>query len=75
MEKIEIHTETIQLDQCLKLAGVVATGGAVRPMIEDGIIFVNGVLETARRKKLSPGDVVTLRVEDGDMEYQIVSGA
>ena len=75
MERIEIHTETIQLDQCLKLAGVVATGGAVKSMIEDGVIFVNGVLETARRKKLSPGDVVTLRLEDGDMEYQIVSGA
>ena len=75
MEQIEIHTETIQLDQCLKLAGVVATGGAVKPMIEDEIIFVNGVLETARRRKLSPGDVVTLRMEDGDMEYQIVSGA
>ena len=75
MEKIEIHTETIQLDQCLKLAGVVATGGAVKPMIDDGMIFVNGVQETARRKKLSPGDIVALRLEEGNIEYQIVSGA
>ncbi len=75
MEKIEIRTESIQLDQCLKLAGVVPTGGAVKPMIAEGMILVNGVLEKARRRKLSAGDVVTLRLEDGDVEYEIVSGA
>ena len=75
MEKIEIHTETIQLDQCLKLAGVIATGGAVKPMLADGMIFVNGVQEKARRRKLSAGDVVALRLEEGKIEYQIVSGA
>ena len=71
MEKVFIHTEHIQLDQFLNLAGAVDTGGMVKPLLLDGCILVNGVRETARRKKLSVGDVVTLKTDDGDMEYQV----
>ena len=71
MEKVSIHTEQIQLDQFLKLAGAVESGGAVKPLLLEGCIFVNGTQETARRKKLSAGDVVTLKTEDGDFEYQV----
>ena len=71
MEHVSIQTENIQLDQFLKLAGAVETGGAVKPLLLDGCIFVNGVRETARRKKLSVGDVVTLKTDDSDMEYQV----
>ncbi len=74
MEKISIHTETIQLDQLLKLAGAVPTGGAVKELLAEECILINGKTETARRKKLSPGDVVTLRLETGDEEYQVVRG-
>ena len=71
MERIAIQTENIQLDQFLKLAGAVETGGAVKPLLLDGCLFVNGVKETARRKKIFPGDVVTLRTDEGDMEYKV----
>lgn len=71
MEKVSILTEQIQLDQFLKLAGAVETGGAVKPLLLDGCIFVNGAQEKARRKKLSIGDVVTLKMDDGDFEYQV----
>ena len=74
MENIEISTETIRLDQLLKLAGAVPTGGAVRSLLEDRIISVNGIPETARRKKLSPGDVVSLFAEDGEKKYKVVLG-
>lgn len=72
MEKIEISTETIQLDQLLKLAGAVPTGGAVKPLLEEKRILVNGVPETARRKKLVPGDVVSLQMEEGEKNYKVV---
>ncbi|MBO7125915.1 MAG: RNA-binding S4 domain-containing protein [Schwartzia sp.] len=72
MEKIEISTETIQLDQLLKLAGAVPTGGAVKPLLEEKRILVNGVPETARRKKLVPGDVVSLQMEEGEKHYKVV---
>ncbi|WP_085022665.1 RNA-binding S4 domain-containing protein [Anaerovibrio sp. JC8] len=61
MEKIEVNTETIQLDQFLKWAGVLESGGQVKLMIEDEMILVNGTVETARRKKLHDGDVVEIK--------------
>ncbi len=71
MEHVSIQTGNIQLDQFLKLAGAVETGGAVKPLLLDGRIFVNGVRETARRKKLFDGDVVLIKTDDGDREYQV----
>ena len=35
MENISIHTEDIQLDQFLKIAGAVMTGGEVKAWIAD----------------------------------------
>ena len=72
MEKIVIQTDTIQLDQLLKLAGVVPTGGAVKQLLLENRILINGVSETARRKKILPGDVVTLKWDDEEEEYQAV---
>ncbi len=61
MEKILIHTENIQLDQLLKWAGVVESGGQVKLMLEDEMILVNGNVETARRRRLHEGDTVELK--------------
>lgn len=58
MQKVAIHTDDIQLDQFLKIAGAVMTGGEVKMLIADGLIKKNGEVETARRRKLVPGDVV-----------------
>lgn len=69
MEKISINTEKIQLDQFLKWAGILESGGQVRPMLDEGLIFVNGVRETAKRKQLHPGDVVKI-IDIG--EYEVV---
>ena len=69
MEKISINTEKIQLDQFLKWAGILESGGQVRPMLDEGLIFVNGVKETAKRKQLHPGDVVKI-IDIG--EYEVV---
>ena len=69
MEKISINTEKIQLDQFLKWAGILESGGQVRPMLDEGLIFVNGVKETAKRKQLHTGDVVKI-IDIG--EYEVV---
>ena len=66
---IAIHTDTIQLDQFLKLAGAVASGGEVKALLAEGMILRNDVPETARRRKLVPGDVVTI---DGNDTYRVV---
>jgi len=50
--------EPLRLDHFLKINALVATGGHAKLMIQGGEIKVNGEVETRRRKKLSPGDVV-----------------
>ena len=69
MTDIEIHTEAIQLDQFLKLAGAVPSGGVVKELIAQGAILRNGVVETARRRKLVHGDVITI---DGEDVYRVI---
>ncbi len=66
---IAIHTDTIQLDQFLKLAGAVASGGEVKALLAEGMILRNDVPETARRRKLIPGDVITI---NGNDTYRVV---
>lgn len=61
MEEIAISTPTIQLDQLLKWAGIVETGGQVKFFLEEGAIFLNGKLVTEKRKKLIPGDVIEIQ--------------
>ncbi|GMB00165.1 RNA-binding S4 domain-containing protein [Pelosinus sp. IPA-1] len=61
MEEIGITTPTIQLDQFLKWAGIVESGGQVKLFIEDGLVFVNEVQISERRKKLQPGDIVAIK--------------
>ena len=60
MEKILIKTETINLDQLLKWASIVDSGGIVKFMIEDQLIKVNGEVVTQRRKKIYPGDIIEI---------------
>ena len=60
METITITTEYIKLQDLLKLAGVVYTGGEAKVLIQEGAVTVNGAVCTQRGKKLCPGDTVRL---------------
>ncbi len=48
----------IQLDQFLKLSGLVSTGGQAKVLIQGGEVKLNGTVETRRKKKIKAGDVV-----------------
>lgn len=54
-----IDHEYIQLNQLLKLLGLVETGGEANQRILDGQVKVNHAVEFQKRKKLRKGDVVT----------------
>jgi len=60
IEDIEIETAEIQLDQFLKWAGVLPSGGEVKALLAEGLIFRNGEKESARRRKLHDGDVIEI---------------
>jgi ribosome-associated protein len=50
----------ICLDQFLKLASIVESGGQAKVIIQSGEVKVNGEVETRRRKKLLAEDVVEM---------------
>lgn len=71
MEQVKIKTADIQLDQFLKLAGAVMTGGEVKGLVREGLVRLNGEVETARRRKIRPGDIVTIQEGKSGRSYQV----
>lgn len=69
MEKhnIEIITEFIKLQDLLKFAGAVETGGEAKAVIQEGQVTVNGAVCTMRGKKMRTGDIAVL----GDVELTV----
>ena len=59
MKTITIHTEFIKLQDLLKLANAVGSGGEAKERIQAGEAAVNGEVCAMRGKKLRPGDVVS----------------
>lgn len=51
--------EFIKLGQALKKAGVVESGVEAKEVILDGLVSVNGEVETQRGKKLHGGEIVS----------------
>lgn len=62
-----MQDEHIELQQFLKLANLVETGGQAKAMIQAGEVLVNGEVETRRRRKLRVGDRVTV----GDETFEV----
>jgi ribosome-associated protein len=63
MEIIKLRDEFIKLGQALKAAGFVESGVESKEVISQGLVIVNGEIETRRGKKLYDGDEVEF---DGD---------
>lgn len=64
---MKIDTEYIKLDSFLKMENAVASGGEAKMVILDGLVTVNGEVETRRGRKLRPGD----RVEIGGETFTV----
>lgn len=69
--KIAIDTDEIQLDQFLKWAGVLASGGEIKPLLLERRIRRNGEIETAKRRMLVPGDIIEI---EGLGSYEVTKG-
>ena len=54
----------IQLNQLLKWIGVLETGGQIGFLLERRAILLNGVIVNEKRKKIYPGDIVTINNDD-----------
>lgn len=69
MKIITITTEFIKLQDLLKLAGAVYTGGEAKAMVQEGFVRVNGEVCTMRGKKIRPGDTVAYENEIYQVKY------
>lgn len=61
MEEIKIYTEYIRLDDLLKFAGLLGTGGMAKAVIQEGLVTVDGEVCLMRGKKLRGNEVVSFQ--------------
>ena len=69
MTDITITTEFIKLQDLLKLANLVGTGGEAKIVIQNGDVSVNGEVCTMRGKKTRPGDTVAFDGKELTVSY------
>lgn len=69
MKKIKIETENITLNQFLKWANIVGSGGEAKELIHGGEILVNGMEENRRGRKLKINDII--EIKGSNEKYQV----
>ena len=69
MDDVPIRDDSIRLGQFLELANLIESGAEAKGVIADGMVSVNGEVDTRRGRQLSPGDVV----EIGGQSARVVS--
>ena len=69
-DDVPICDESIRLGQFLKLANLIENGSEAKIVTADGLVQVNGEVETRRGRQLAPGDVVAL----GGHSARVVAG-
>lgn len=71
MNSIEIKGEFIRLDQLLKYADLVDSGGLAKLLIQEGCVYVDDEVCTMRGKKIRPGQRVRLYLPEEDIDDEI----
>ena len=67
---VPVRGDGIRLGQFLKLANLIESGAEVKEVISDGLVTVNGDVETRRGRQLVVGDVISL----GDASARVTAG-
>jgi ribosome-associated protein len=70
MQQLEFHLrgEFVELNQLLKLVGVCDSGGAGKALVAEGVVSVDGKVESRKTAKIRAGQVVTL----GDVRIRVI---
>lgn len=73
MQKLtfELNGDYVEVNQLLKLVGVVDSGGAGKNLVASGAVKVDGQLESRKTAKIRAGQTVSL----GDVRISVVAGA
>ena len=54
----ELESEFVELYKILKFEGLADSGGNAKQAIAEGLVSVNGEIETRKRKKIRAGDQI-----------------
>lgn len=63
MRVVEIEREPIELYKILKFESMVQSGGEAKFVIAEGLVRVNGEVETRKSKKIIAGDIIEFQEE------------
>ena len=63
MRVVEIEEEPIELYKILKFENMVQSGGEAKFVIAEGLVRVNGEVETRKSKKIFSGDIIEFEEE------------
>lgn len=63
-KEVKISTEFITLGQFLKFVGIIDSGFLAKIFLSEHNVYVNGVLDNRRGKKLYPNDRVLIEKEE-----------
>ncbi len=63
MRDVILKNEPVELHKILKFEGMVPSGGVAKMAIDAGDVYVNGEVETRKRKKIVAGDVIEFNGE------------
>jgi ribosome-associated protein len=59
IQDVEVREVPVELYKVLKIASLAASGGEAKYVVSEGMVKLNGVVETQKRKKVGVGDEIT----------------
>ena len=65
MREVSLNHQPVELFKLIKFEGLANSGGESKKMIEQGMVSVNGEVETRKRKKMVAGDIISI----GDEQF------
>jgi ribosome-associated protein len=72
MQKLtfELNSEFVEVNQLLKLSGLVDSGGAGKNLVASGVVSVDGKKELRKTAKIRAGQTVSV----GDVRISVIAG-
>lgn len=70
-KQVSVNKVPVELYKILKFEGLLSSGAEAKAAVAEGLVKVNGVVETQKRKKIVDGDIV----EIADVRLHIVLAA
>jgi ribosome-associated protein len=67
--EFQLRGEFVELNQLLKLTGVCDSGGAGKALVAEGLVSVDGKVESRKTAKIRAGQLVSL----GDVQISVLA--